>query len=288
LESPVDDQTFQTYLDFFVYDENVPFDVITIDSDESEGVSKEHLSFQSTPGVRVFAYYYRPSTGTSRERPFVLLLHGGAPTGKDGRGTEFLSAGLVRGGFNVLAIDMQYFGERKTDLITSFTEQEKHDRLYNQTSTYLAWVGQTVKDLGRSFDLLVERMDADPGHIGLAGFSRGAQLALIAGGADPRFAAVAAIYAGHFDALENGHLAPACPANYIGRISPRPLYMINGTHDADMVRETSVLPLQRLAGEPNTFVWAETGHRFPGPEYRAQLVDWLRATVTGDRETGNR
>ena len=39
---------------------------------------------------------------------------------------------LARAGFSVLALDMQHFGERSSNLLTTFTEQEKHERLYNQ------------------------------------------------------------------------------------------------------------------------------------------------------------
>ena len=43
-----------------------------------------------------------------------------------------------------------------SDLLVDFTESEKHEKLYNQESQYLAFVIQTVKDVGRSYDLLVD------------------------------------------------------------------------------------------------------------------------------------
>jgi dipeptidyl aminopeptidase/acylaminoacyl peptidase len=279
LARPVDDQTFQTYLDFFAYDKKLPFDLRVIDTEEKDGVKREHLSFQSTRGVRVFANFYRPVGTASRQWPAVILLHGGGPGGKDNPGIKQLAPLLTRGGWNVLAIDMQYFGERSTDLLTTFTDPEKHQRLYNQPPAYLAWVTQTVKDVSRSLDLLVEQRDADPKRIALIGISRGAIVATIAGGADRRLAAVAMLYGGHFDALERGHLPAACPANYIGRISPRPLLMINGTHDTDMIKETSVEPLQRLAKQPKMILWAETGHQLPTEEHRSSLLRWLQESL---------
>ncbi len=278
LTSPVDDQTFRTYLDFFAYDPDVPFDIHVIGEEEQDGIRKEHLSFQSTPGVRVFADYYGPIAGI-QGRPEILLLHGGSAGGKDSRSSQILAHALVRGGFNVLAIDFLYYGERKTDLLSTFTNQEKSDRLYNQPSLYLTWIAQSVKDAGRALDLLVKEKGADAEHVGLVGFSRGAQVGAIVGGADQRFAVVAMLYGGHFDALETGHRPAACPANYIGRISPRPLLMINGTFDSDYDKETSVEPLQRLAREPVTTLWAETQHSVPPPEFRAALVDWLRENL---------
>jgi pimeloyl-ACP methyl ester carboxylesterase len=279
LARPVDDQTFQTYLDFFAYDKKLPFDLRVIDTEEQEGVRKEHLSFQSTRGVRVFANFYRAVATASRQWPAVILLHGGGPGGKDNPGIKQLAPLLTRGGWHVLAIDMQYFGERSRDLLTTFTDPEKHERLYNQPPAYLAWVTQTVKDVSRSLDLLVEQRDADPKRIALIGHSRGAIVATIAGGADRRLAAVALLYGGHFDALERGHLPAACPANYIGRISPRPLLMINGTHDTDMIKKTSVEPLQRLAKQPKLILWAETGHQLPTEEHRSSLLRWLQESL---------
>ncbi len=279
LTRPVDDQTFQTYLDFFAYDRRVPFDVRVLDVKEEEGIRKEHLSFQSTAGVRVFACLYQPVASVSQRDSAVILLHGGAASGKDSRKIEMLGALQARGGWKVLAIDMQYFGERSTDLLKTYTEQEKHERLYNRPATYLAWVTQTVKDVRRSFDFLVEQRNADPKRIGLVGSSRGAVAGAIAGGAERRLAAVVLLHGGHFDALECGHLPAACPANYIGRISPRPLLMINGNHDTDFLKDTSVLPLYRLAKPPKLILWRETGHGVLTEEDLSAMLQWLKENL---------
>jgi len=87
---------------------------------------------------------------------------------------------------------------------------------------------------------------------------------------------VVVLYGGHFDLLEDGHLAAACPANYIGRISPRPLLMVNGENDADFLKETSVLPMQRLARDPENFYWAAGGHGVFTDEHGTFLVRWLQ------------
>jgi dienelactone hydrolase len=275
----VDDQTFQTYLEFFAYDRKLPFDLRVIGNEEKDGVKREHLSFQSTRGVRVFANLYQAAASTSAKSPSVILLHGGGAAGKDNPGVQLMAPLIARAGLNVLAIDMQYFGERATDLLATFTEPEKHDRLYNQPPAYLAWVTQTVKDVSRAYDFLVEQRGADARRVALVGMSRGAIVSAIAGAADRRLAAVAMLFGGHFDALEREHLPAACPANYIGRISPRPLLTINGTRDTDMIRETSVEPLQRLAKQPKTTLWAETGHQLPTEEHRSALLRWLQESL---------
>jgi fermentation-respiration switch protein FrsA (DUF1100 family) len=84
------------------------------------------------------------------------------------------------------------------------------------------------------------------------------------------------LYGGHFDADENGHLPAACPANYIGRIAPRPLLMINGTQDAIMSKELSVDPMFKLARQPKQIIWTDGGHMFTNEEHRAAMIRWLR------------
>ncbi|MBL7075534.1 hypothetical protein ISS37_09895 [candidate division KSB1 bacterium] len=279
LAQPVDDQTFQTHLDFFTYDQTLPFELQSIGVKEYEGIRKEHLSFQSTPGVHVFANLYSPIGLSSKNGPALILLHGGSPGGKDSPYVDDTAKLLMRAGWIVLAVDFQYFGERSTSLLTTFTEEDKHDRLYNQPSMYLAWMIQNVKDIGRSFDFLVDQIGVDPKRIGLIGISRGAQVGAIVGGAERRLVAIVLLHGGHFDALERGHLPAACPANYIGRISPRPLLMINGTRDTDYNKDTSVLPLYRLAKPPRKIIWVEGGHGSFTEEVRSAMLRWLQENV---------
>jgi dienelactone hydrolase len=279
LEKPVDDQTFKTFLDFFTYDQHLPFKMQPIEVKESEGLRREHLSFQSTPGEQVFVNLCGSVGVDYKKIPALIFLHGGGAQGKDSPLYINLSEVFARAGWVVLALDMKYFGERSTDLLTTFTEKEKHDRLYNNPSLFLDWVIQTVKDVQRSFDFLVDQMGIDSNCIGLVGFSRGATIAAIVAGIEHRLAADVLLFGGHFDALETGHLPAACPANYIGRISPRPLLMINATQDTDFIRETSVLPLYKLAKSPKKIIWVEGGHGLLTDEARSQMLQWLRENI---------
>lgn len=276
LEKPVDQETFDTYLEFFRYDAGLPFDFQIRSVDDVEGIRIRHLTFTSTPNETVFAAYYEAATAT-RDRPHVILVHGGIRPGKDSM--RPIAEFLVRRGFSVMAIDMPLFGERDTGQLGSFSESDKHDNLYNRESTYLQWVVQLVKDVGRTFDLLVDELSVDPARIAYVGFSRGAQAGFIVVGADERFVASAHMYGGHFDRSETEHLAAACPANYIGRISPRPMWILNGTFDGDYDRQKSVEPLLRHAGQPSEVHWVETGHQFPREQDLENLSTWLIGVV---------
>lgn len=111
------------------------------------------------------------------------------------------------------------------------------------------------------------------------GSSRGAVAATIASAADERIAAVVLHYGGHFDALERDHLAAACPANYIGRFSPRPLLMLNGTFDADFDKVASVDPIFDMAGEPKTIRWTEGGHGRASEKNLEAMHAWVREAL---------
>ena len=275
LEQPVDAATFESWQPFFSYDEQLPFELDVLETMDSEGIRIEHLAFTSAPGERVYADHYTVPMAPSA-RPYLILLHGGSESGKRSirRSAEF----LVRRGFRVIAIDLPYFGERDTGLLGTFSESDKHEALYNAESAYLQWVIQVVKDVGRTIDLIIERYDADPDRLGLVGYSRGAQVGFIVMAVEQRLRAGALLYGGHFDRGETGHLAAACPANYIGRIAPRPLWLLNGTFDGDYDREKSVEPLIRHAGEPTDVNWVPTGHTRPREEDLEKMADWLRAT----------
>jgi len=276
LARPVDDQTFKTYLDFFAYDRKLPLETKVAKVDEEQGLRKERLAFQSTPGVRVTAMFRQAPVPAGTKPPALILLHGGGGPGKDATGPARFAELLSRAGWSVLSLDLQYFGERSTLLLTTFSEQEKHDKLYNQPAMYLAWITQSVKDISRAIDFLVEQRGVDPRRIGIVGFSRGAIVESIAAGVDRRLSPVLMVYGGHFDALDNNHLAAACPANFIGRIAPRPLLMINGTQDSDMIKDRAVEPLFKLAKQPKQIIWTDGGHMFMTEEHRAALIQWLR------------
>ncbi|MEE8117796.1 MAG: alpha/beta fold hydrolase [Gemmatimonadales bacterium] len=279
LTNPVDDRTFEAYLEFFAYDEALPFNTEVVEATEPGGLLEEHLKFHSTPGVIVTARFYRQRTESSEQRGGVIFLHGGGPRAKDSPSSIQLSRLMARAGWTVLSFDYLHFGERSTGLLETYSEVEKHERLYNQEAAYLEFVTQTVKDVSRSYDFLVRERNADSSRIVLVGFSRGAQLSMIAGGAERRLAAVALLHGGHFDFFEDDHRAAACPANYIGRISPRPLLMINGENDADYLPDTAVRPLQGLLQEPKRIIWTDAGHGFLSQDDRTALVDCLRSAV---------
>jgi hypothetical protein len=75
--------------------------------------------------------------------------------------------------------------------------------------------------------------------------------------------------------------SPVEPAKYIAHVSPRPLYMMNGTGDPRMPEACSSL-LHDTAQEPKTIRWIDAGHvNIRATEFHAlvsrELADWLVA-----------
>ncbi|HXV86913.1 MAG TPA: alpha/beta fold hydrolase, partial [Gemmatimonadales bacterium] len=275
LTRPVSDATFRTYLEFFAYNAALPFAAQVLDTTVDQGVVREHLTYVSTPGQTVTAFLYRPSASASPGRGGVILLHGGSPRGKNS--VAPLSELMARDGWTVLAVDLLHYGERVTGLFEKFTNEEKSERLYNEPATYVEFVTQTVKDVRRGYDYLVQSRGVAANRVVLVGMSRGAVLATIAGAAENRLASVVLLHGGHVIVQEHGHQPAACPANYVSRIGPRPLFMLNSTNDAVFLPATSIRPFQRLAQEPVQIRWADGPHGFLSPEDRATLLEWLRS-----------
>jgi dienelactone hydrolase len=276
LKKPVDDSTFKAYLEFFAYDKALPFETQSLDIEEHEGVRKEHLSFLITPGERMYANLYSAVSPSTEKEPALIYIHGGVGMGKDVPRFDVVARLFARAGWKILFIDMKFFGERRTDFLKTHSEEEKHEKLYNNPPAYLTWVIQTVKDVRRSVDFLIDERNVDLERIGLIGFSRGAVVGTVAAGVEKRLSPIVLLYGGHFDLLEREHKGPACPANYIGRISPRPILMINGIRDADFIKETSVDPMYKLARQPKKIIWVDGGHAAMTDEARSEMLDWLR------------
>ena len=276
LTTPVDRTTFEAYTDFFLYGNDVPFQTELIDETTEEGVREEHLRFQGTPGITVTARLYRAQGVEMGQAPAIVFLHGGGIQGKDARNLVRLQRFLARAGISVFAIDMWHFGERADGFLGGGSEQDRHELLYNNEPVYLEWMQQTVKEAGRAFDFLISERGADPARIALTGFSRGAVVSMIAGATDERFKAVALLHSGHFDFLEDGHAAAACPANYVGRID-RPILFVNSDRDGDFLPETAILPIHRLAGPSAEVRWTTAGgHGALNDEDLSALARWLR------------
>lgn len=203
--------------------------------------------------------------------PCILLLHGLAGS----KGQMFLPAiVLARRGYASLAIDIAGHGDRprlggKDPGSLSLPEMR-------QVSA------QTVIDLRRAVDLLATRSDIDPQRIGFLGLSLGGILGGVFTAEEPRVRAAALWSAGgdwgklvtqsthHFARRfrQNGAtseeaitraMADVDPLQFVARIAPRPLLLINGTADT-VVPAACADALYAAAREPKQRIPLPGGH----------------------------
>jgi dienelactone hydrolase len=154
-------------------------------------------------------------------------------------------------------------------------------------------------------DYLERRPDVDPRRLFLVGSSMGAPVVTVAGGVDPRPAAVVVLYGGgrlpeliahtlehpaqprpypHWAAVLTSQtltwlFAPLAPERYAPAITPRRFLMINAVGDTLVPRE-SVLALYEAARPPKELIWIEGEHIHPDEttliaRVGALVTEWL-------------
>ena len=156
-----------------------------------------------------------------------------------------------------------------------------------------------VAQVGLQVDYLLSRRDVARDRIFLVGSSFGAPAVVIAGGVDPRPAAVIALYGGGdvgslaahvlqlggaspWQATVAGRglallLVPLEPTRYAARISPRPVLMVNGAGDS-LIPRPNVEALYEAARQPKEILWVRGEHVHPDEtELIGAVSGWIAA-----------
>lgn len=157
---------------------------------------------------------------------------------------------------------------------------------------------QTVVDYRRAVDYLETRSDIDSRRVTLIGLSMGAIIGAVLGGVETRIKCPVLLVGGadrgmmsrlsqievwkkvraenpklDFDEISR-IMAPADALNFVDKISPRPVLMINGTKDDIVPVEANKL-LHKTAREPKKIVWLESGHSLPRAQTLPIIFAWF-------------
>ena len=177
-----------------------------------------------------------------------------------------------------MGLDIENHGDRKVD-----------DYDFSLTDGYRYWtrnlITQTVFDLRRAVDFLETRQEIDPDRIGFIGISLGGITGAIFCGVDDRAKVPVLVIAGGnlnlmfgADALSAetvDFLSVIDPINFVEKIHPRPLLMINAENDEVIPPMMSKL-LFRKAKEPKKIIWYPEKHRTLSLEkVYGDGVDWF-------------
>jgi dienelactone hydrolase len=250
--------------------------------------AKFHVDFAGIERDRVPAFLYVPKDGRGTH-PAVLLQYGSGGN-KSTNYIVILGERFVRRGFVVLTIDVPNRGERR--------KRDKETRAGR--AAYMAAVFkhgsflQTLGDYSRAVDYLSQRGDVDKQRIGYAGISLGAITGLTFVAHDPRVHAMASIVGGanFLGALpidwdpEVIEIAKRVdPFYHVALIAPRPLLLLNATHD-QLVPRFFGEQLQKAAPANAKRVWIDTDHFFSGVDrvkVLDQVIDFMEDGLGGSR-----
>jgi len=233
---------------------------------EHAGLEKSWLTVKSREGFVVECGMLTPPDD-GYKHPAIILL-GGKATGKHAVDYALDVTGVI-----LVSVDYPYT-PRDTYTITSFLGDVPAIRnaLFDMIPSVMLVI-----------DYLLTRGDVDSSKIVLLGYSFGAPFVPCIIAHDRRPAVAAMVYGGgdmrslithnvrryesegisqFVGVLAGMLLHPLEPMRYIGRVSPTPLIMINGTEDEQVPRHNVEL-LYNAAGEPKSITWLESRHVRP-------------------------
>ena len=211
----------------------------------------QRVSFRTEDGVTIAATWYEPSF---RPAPAVILVH---MLGRSRRDWDGFASRLAESGIGALAIDLRGHGDS-----VYFAGSDGGD--------YSAM----VKDLTAARRYLGSRADVRPSHIGIAGASIGANLAVLAAAADTAIASVALLS----PSLDYRGLRIEAAARSYGS---RPMLLV--ASDDDPYAGRSAVELQKGGSTRELLSLTAAGHgtNMLSRSYELQpaLVEWFRRTL---------
>ncbi|MBL7092829.1 acetylxylan esterase [candidate division KSB1 bacterium] len=210
--------------------------------------------------------------------PAIIFVHGIGDY-KDRDYMEWGHKYMVDSSYAVLRIDVANHGDRKI-----------HDYDYDFVEGYRYWtrnmITQTVFDLRRAVDFLGKRPEIDSNRLGYFGISLGGIIGTVFCGVDKRIKVPVIALAGGglnlvfklkaFSEETKIYFSIFDPINFVDKISPRPLLMLNASNDEVVPPITSKL-MYKKAGEPKKIIWYPTKHRrVPQDEVYPEGIRWFK------------
>jgi dienelactone hydrolase len=268
-----------------------PVERITVGQTAAWARSLRFASFDGDGVVGRIVYPADPSTpeATPQPRPVLpvlLALHGmgrtqarwwqaefkGRPTLES---THLLAERALQAGHVVLALDARGHGERKDvqrPLISSELMRDLH--LWGEREPYERMVVDTVKDYRVLLDWVEQQPQLDAGRVHAAGYSMGAQMALLLAGVDARVRSVAAMVPPHLGCT----VAAVAPVSVAARLADVDVWLLTGDDDEYASASDNAALFGVLPGQGKQHLRFASGHVLP-VDYVEQLQPWLKAAA---------
>ena len=264
-EKPVDDKTFNIFLNQYSYDKT-PLNAKVETTIENEFWTAHKISFDAGyNNERMQIYLYLPKNS---KPPYQTILF--FPGSGDIFSKKYDPLALWRTDFILkngrAFVYPIYKGthERHDDLKSDLQEE---------TVFYKDHVIMWRKDIGRTIDYLESRNDIQADKIGFLGWSWGGFLGGIYPAIEKRIKAIVLNVGGM---VMTKALPEADQINFLPRIT-QPVLMLNGKHDMFFPLVTSQKPMFDLLGtskENKKMIIYESGHLVPRIDFVKETLSW--------------
>lgn len=259
---------------------------VTVGGTRAWAQSLNYTGFDGAPVLGRIVYPADPSPPAEAgpKRPVLIALHGmgrthwrwwqgefkGRPTLEH---TQLLAERALQAGHVVLALDARLHGDRKhPDRPLVASEMMRNLHLWGEREAYERLIVDTVKDYRTLLDWVQVQPWADQDRIRVAGYSMGAQMALLLAAADGRVRSVAAMVPPHLD-RKVAAVAPITVAPFLSGVE---VWLLTAEHDDYASHQDNLALFAALPGPAKTHLTFPGGHLLPAG-YVEALRPWLDA-----------
>lgn len=243
------------------------------------------LRLQSFDGSLFDGRIVYPSDPARATRPFPVLIGmhamgrshlrwwqaelNGRPTMEQ---THRITQMALRQGYAVVAIDARGHGQRRRLGQPHPAQRAMRDmHWFGQREAYEQMIIDTVRDHRVLLDWLVAQPHLDATRIGAAGYSMGAQGALLLAGLDPRVRAVVAMVPPHL----GDNVAAVAPIHLIAGLQGKRVWLLTGDEDEHASPTQNQALFDALPSQDKKLLRFDSGHLLP-TDYVEALSDWFR------------
>ncbi len=186
--------------------------------------------------------------------------------------THRITQMALQQGYAVVAIDARAHGQRRHPGQPHPAQRAMRDmHWFGQRQAYEQMIIDTVRDHRVLIDWLATQAHLDARRIKAAGYSMGAQGALLLAGLDERVQAVAAMVPPHL----GDNVAAVAPLNLIAGLKARRVWLLTGDDDDHASPKQNQALFDAVPSQDKKHLRFGSGHLLP-TDYVETLSDWLK------------
>lgn len=226
-----------------------------------------------------------PSDPARAARPFPVLIgmhamgrghvrwwhteFNGRPTIEQ---THRITQMALQQGYAVVAIDARGHGQRRHLGQPHLAQRAMRDmHWFGRRQAYEQMIIDTVRDHRVLLDWLASQPHLDAKRIVAAGYSMGAQGALLLAGVDDRVQAVAAMVPPHL----GDNVAAVAPINLIAGLQGKRVWLLTGDEDDHASPKQNQALFDAIPSQDKKHLRFDSGHLLP-TDYVEKLSDWFK------------